>query len=115
MTHYVTVSRFDLARRAEIVWILLLVSAITLLPVVILLPLCYAWRGSAYRTVFASHYRSVIRYGWILFVTPLVAALIPVSSAGIAFALVVMFVIMIAALGGRKAASRAVRYNGFFA
>jgi uncharacterized membrane protein len=115
MPHYDVDTLHDLSRRAYIAWNLLLACAILILPVVILLPLAYTWRGRADRTVFASHFRSVIRYGWIIFLTPLIIALSPSGVFGVAVALVVMFIVALAAFAGRKAVSHGMRYEGIFA
>jgi len=113
MYHFVTESQLQRSRRASIAWNLLLASAILILPVVVLLPLAYYWRSTMYRTVFISHFRAVIRYAWLIFLAPLVAALVPWNSVGLVIALMMLFIALFAAIEGRRAVARGTRYNGF--
>lgn len=115
MNHYETSPSQYHASRALIGWNLLLASAILILPVVVLLPLAYVWRKKAYRTVYHSHFSSMIRYGWMLLLMPFVAIIAPWVSLGVGLALIVMFIAILAAVEGRKAVLGGVRFHGVLA
>lgn len=98
-------------KRTAILWRLMIASALMIFPVFLLLPLAYAWREDAKGTSFASHYRSIIPYGWLLALMPFAVFMIPSIAVGIALAGVVMSVALFTSMDGLNSACHGHRHK----
>ncbi len=105
--------KFD--ARVRTAWLLLLASVILWVPVLITMPLALFWRSQSQGTVYASHFRAIIRYCWVVILLPLPLIALPSVTIAIVVGLVIMFVFAYAALDGMRSASYGNRYKGMFA
>ncbi len=101
--------------RASILWWLLLASAILFVPVLVTLPLALFWKRRARGTVYASHFRAIIQYCWVILLMP--ALFLAIPSDGLAFAVtaIVMLLLAYAAVVGLRSVGRGDRYRSLLA